>query len=133
MMTEEPRPKQIEGENYSIGYCKPPVHARFQKGQSGNPKGRPKGTKNPATVIYNIMNQKMAIRIGSKTFKVSKFEAMIHTLSSKALKGDFRSISALLNMSIERGATINPPQDGMEITFVEAGGTEATMKSLAER
>ena len=32
-----------EAEQYSVGYGKPPVHSRFKKGQSGNPKGRPKG------------------------------------------------------------------------------------------
>ncbi len=32
-----------------VGYCKPPKRTRFQPGQSGNPRGRPKGTKNLKT------------------------------------------------------------------------------------
>jgi hypothetical protein len=28
---------------YEVGYAKPPPYTRFRKGQSGNPKGRPKG------------------------------------------------------------------------------------------
>lgn len=34
--------KKNEGGNYEIGYKKPPKHTRWQKGQSGNKKGRPK-------------------------------------------------------------------------------------------
>src|SRR5262245_29748444 len=31
---------------YEIGYGKPPRHTRFQKGQSGNPRGRKRGSVN---------------------------------------------------------------------------------------
>lgn len=31
---------------YEVGYCKPPEHTRWKPGQSGNPRGRPKGAKN---------------------------------------------------------------------------------------
>jgi len=32
--------------DYEVGYKKPPKQGRFKKGQSGNPRGRPSGTKN---------------------------------------------------------------------------------------
>jgi hypothetical protein len=31
--------------SYEVGYKKPPLHARFKKGQSGNPRARPKRSK----------------------------------------------------------------------------------------
>jgi hypothetical protein len=42
---------------YNVGYGKPPVQTRFRKGQSGNPKGRGKGSRNFATVFMAAMSQ----------------------------------------------------------------------------
>ena len=38
-------------ESDKVGYGKPPLHSRFTRGQSGNPKGRPKGVRNFKTDV----------------------------------------------------------------------------------
>jgi hypothetical protein len=35
---------------YAVGHKRPPLHTRFKPGQSGNPTGRAKGTKNLKTL-----------------------------------------------------------------------------------
>jgi len=47
---------------YEVGYRKPPRHGRFQKGRSGNPKGRPK----KATGFCTIVQQQLEIRVEGK-------------------------------------------------------------------
>jgi hypothetical protein len=47
-------------EDYSIGYGKPPKANQFAKSTSGNPKSRPKGSKNLATLV---MNESRPVRI----------------------------------------------------------------------
>ena len=42
--------------DYNVGKGKPPKSTRFKPGQSGNPKGRPKGRKNLKTELDEVLN-----------------------------------------------------------------------------
>lgn len=83
-------------ESYEIGYCKPPKHSQFQAGQSGNPKGRKKGTKNTNTLLDSVLNEKILLTENGKTHKISKKEAAIRRLVNKALSGDMKALGLLL-------------------------------------
>ena len=45
------------GRDQDAGYGKPPRHSRFKKGQSGNPKGRPKGGRNFSTDVKATLEE----------------------------------------------------------------------------
>jgi hypothetical protein len=44
-----------------VGYRRPPRHSRFQRGQSGNPRGRQKGVKSLPDIVRKIVGQKVTV------------------------------------------------------------------------
>jgi hypothetical protein len=84
------------GASYRVGYCRPPKDHRFQPGESGNRKGRPKGAKNTVTLLREILDRKIEVRTGSTVRKISVREAMLTRFAESALKGDTKSAAFLL-------------------------------------
>lgn len=84
-----------------VGYKRPPVHTRFQKGYSGNPKGRPKGTKNFKTDLLEELSELVLITEGGKDTRISKQRAILKRTAQKALTGDTRSIGMLVSWIIQ--------------------------------
>ena len=88
-----------QNEDYKVGFCKPPKHAQFKKGQSGNPSGRKKAAENK----YNDPNPVRAIllemitttnKAGRKKM-MTKIEALTHQYVSMAMKGDHKAAQLL--------------------------------------
>jgi hypothetical protein len=79
-----------------VGYGRAPVHSRFKPGQSGNPKGRPKGSFNLATDLASELGEKIIVREDGQPRRVSKQRALVKSLMAKALQGDVKATAALL-------------------------------------
>lgn len=90
------RDKSARGQA-DVGYCKPPKEHQFKSGRSGNPKGRPKGAKNEATILRDIFNRRIEIREGGRARKISLLEAMLLKFVEDALKGNPKTATFLLN------------------------------------
>jgi Family of unknown function (DUF5681) len=95
----------LKKKEYAVGYGKPPQATRFKAGQSGNPSGRPKGTRNLATDLHEELNEKITVREGTATRSISKQRAVVKSLMNAALKGDTRAtaqITALIDRYMEK-------------------------------
>ncbi len=70
-----------------VGYGKPPASTRFQKGRSGNPKGRPKGRRNrpPYDVV---LGQTVTIKEEGVERRVTAVEAFLLYMTERGLEGD---------------------------------------------
>lgn len=83
------------------GYKNPPKHSRFQKGCSGNPAGRPKGSKNTLKLLDAVLEQKIKIQQEGKTVSITKKQAMLMQLVNAAVKGEIKAIAALFPYMIQ--------------------------------
>ncbi len=86
-------------ETYEVGYKKPPKGSRFKSGQSGNPKGRPRGVKNTDKLVLDVLNKKIPMNVNGEMTQVAMRTAIILAQAKKAIeKGDTRAGKLLLEM-----------------------------------
>jgi hypothetical protein len=81
----------------SVGFKKPPKRHQFQRGQSGNPNGRPKGTRNFKTDLREELSEIISFREDGRDVSISKQRALIKRLVASAIDGDARSIATLMS------------------------------------
>jgi hypothetical protein len=85
------RPKTAE-----VGYGEPPKASRWKPGQSGNPSGKKKGTKNGATILQEIMQRMISISDNGKVRKITVQEGLYVAHLTRGLKGDLKAAAFLL-------------------------------------
>lgn len=83
---------------HEVGYSKPPAHSRFRPGQSGNPRGRPKGSRNRATVpgpreerlkaiILEEAYRPISVKDGNRQVTMPMAKAVLRSVAVNAAKG----------------------------------------------
>lgn len=82
-----------------VGYGSPPKHSRFKPGQSGNPKGRPKGVKNLKTDVLEKLNATVKVNQDGHVTKITTRRASLEVLAAKALRGDQRAIEQIIRLA----------------------------------
>lgn len=99
-----------------VGYGKPPASTRFQKGRSGNPRGRPKGRTRD--IPYDdLLGQMVALRENGCERRVTAAEAFILHLTKRGMEGDNASACASL-AAIEEARERGRPDDATHFTIV---------------
>ena len=116
--------------DYAVGYKKPPKKHQFHKGKSGNPNGRPKGTKNLMTDLTEELAERIRIKEGNRTITISKQRAVVKSLVAKTLGGDTRAANTLLNMMFR---LIDPADQAVVEERALSGDEQETLAALKER
>lgn len=127
MSSEKPPEKPVDrpcdepAEN--VGPGRPPRHTRFKPGQSENPNGRPKGSKNFATILQQQLRKKVTITVDGKPKRMAVQEVIARRLANDSMKGTTKAMELLIRLtstkSDEGGAndaareTVLPDKDSL--------------------
>ena len=122
----------------TVGYGHPPEAHRFPPGQSGNPRGRPKGTtsKTPAQppdrltqIVLEEASRLITVREGDRTVTLSMQQVIIRGLFVDAVKGNSRARRHVLEMLAlsedEAPRTAEQPRPTFEIVIVDPKARQA--------
>jgi hypothetical protein len=115
---KQAKPSRIRSKSQKNGSSaadrnRPPKSGQYQPGQSGNPKGRPKGSKNLATILSEAARDQVTATINGKPRKISKLQATAMQLATKAAAGDRAAMAKFLDWMDEietRAAAARPAQ-----------------------
>lgn len=99
-----------------VGYGRPPTATQFKKGQSGNPRGRPRARRRDIPYDF-LLGQMVTIREDGRERRVTAAEAFLLQLTKKGLQGDSASARASL-AAIEAARATHSPEQQIAVRIV---------------
>ena len=100
-----------EPETPTVGFMNPPKNTQFQRGKSGNPRGRPRKPKDNNTILQQVLDRKVRLREGDRQITIRN--ALIWKLRELTLQGDKRALALLRKIVDEAGlATADAQRSG---------------------
>jgi hypothetical protein len=115
-------------DDYSVGYGRPPRGSQWKKGQSGNKKGRPRGSRGLKTYLHEELNAKLTITIGSTKVKDTTQRLMLRTLGARAASGNLQAAKLLIDMIMQ---VFGPGDRGNEASALSSQDQELLDRYLA--
>ena len=98
---------------YEVGYRRPPASGRFRPGTSGNPRGRPKGSRNFITLLEQELNKTISVTENGRKRKLTRLQAIVKRMVSSALAGDQRALLNLLEIMRRTGRFDAPAAEAL--------------------
>nr|WP_298930342.1 DUF5681 domain-containing protein [uncultured Erythrobacter sp.] len=115
----------------STGYGKPPRSSQFRKGQSGNPKGRPRGRHNSEIPYDHVLGQMVTVREDGRQRRITAAEAFLLRLTQKGLAGDSAAArSSLAAIETARAKTEDVQRSGVSKIVSVPMQVECVLRTL---
>jgi hypothetical protein len=98
---------------YEVGYCRPPRETQFKPGNRANPRGRPRGVKNTATMAREALERAVLVTHKGAERKMTVRELAHRKLADKAAMGDQKALAFLLTLAGEYQAPDSSAADAI--------------------
>lgn len=119
--------------DYDVGRGRPPVATRFVKGRSGNPAGRPKGSRNVSSVIAAALNERVIVTENGRKYSITKLEAAAKQMANKAAGGDPRAAKLIIEL-LHQAETRDEARAGPGVTADERRASDmALLDAIRDR
>ena len=82
----------------AVGYGSPPKAYQFKPGQSGNPKGRPKGSRNLATRVRALLRRRIPLMVGGRRTTMTARDVLLQGYLERGIRGDHKAGVLLLDL-----------------------------------
>ena len=102
-----------EPETPTVGFMNPPKNTQFQRGKSGNPRGRPRKPKDINTILQQVLDRKVRLREGDRQITIRN--ALIWKLRELTLQGDKRALALVRKIMDEAGLATAEAQRSGEV------------------
>lgn len=123
------RETQSQGEA-TVGYCRPPKHAQFKPGQSGNARGRPRRKLVLNNIVEELATMPVTVTVDGHARKMPALRAILMLELRKALQGDSKASRFVLEVFESRGlgGAVKGSQD--DLTSQAAGAKERLLQAV---
>ena len=115
-------------DDYKVGYSRPPRETRLKKGQSGNPRQKPKPAESMVDMVDRLLLSQVKLTLNGEVKNVTALEAIVSQLQLKEMSGNPRASRILLNY---RAFASQHAEKQFQLIFVDSEYTQALSSSTS--